>query len=148
GDVRGNENSELLALQTLFVRNHNRIAGILQKLHPTWGDEQLYQEARKLNIAQYQEITYNAYLPDLLGPAAMKAYAGYQQSVDPSIATEFSTVAFRFGHSLLDNEVERHGNNGLDYLPNDKAGADVSLAFDFFDPYLVSSTGAPDPLTG
>src|SRR4029077_5107196 len=61
GDVRGNENVELTALQTLFVRNHNRIAAQLQQAHPGWSDEQLYQEARKLNIAAYQEITYKAY---------------------------------------------------------------------------------------
>ncbi len=73
GDVRGNENVELTALQTLFVRNHNRIATELQQKHPGWTDEQLYQEARKLNIADYQEITYNAYLPDLLGQNALKS---------------------------------------------------------------------------
>jgi hypothetical protein len=39
GDVRGNENVELTALQTLFVRNHNRLATELQALHPTWTDE-------------------------------------------------------------------------------------------------------------
>ena len=100
GDVRGNENVELTALQTLFVRNHNRIATELQKLHPAWTDEQLYQEARKLNIATYQEITYNAYLPDLLGKSALSSYTGYKSNVNPAIATEFSTVAFRFGHSL------------------------------------------------
>src|SRR5205085_11122136 len=77
GDVRGNENVELTALHTLFVRNHNRIAAELQKLHPTWGDEQLYQEARKLNVAEYQQIVYNAYLPDLLGPNALPKYTGY-----------------------------------------------------------------------
>src|SRR5258708_21332278 len=96
GDVRGNENLELTALQTLFVRNHNRIAAILQKEHPDWSDEQLYQEARKLNIATEQMITYNEYLPDLLGPNALKAYTGYNPNVAPAIATEFSTVAFRF----------------------------------------------------
>ena len=56
GDIRGNENLELTALQTLFVRNHNRLARELQQEHPDWNDEQLYQEARKLNIAQEQII--------------------------------------------------------------------------------------------
>src|SRR5262249_591488 len=121
GDVRANENVELTALQTLFVRNHNLIATKLQKAHPTWTDEQLYQEARKMNIAEYQYITYTEYLPDLLGPNAMPAYFGYNPKVSAAIATEFSTVAFRFGHSLLDGEIERHGNNGLDIW--DPAGA-------------------------
>ena len=148
GDVRGNENVELTALQTLFVRNHNKIAGELKADHPDWSDEHLYQEARKLNIAEYQAITYNYYLPDLLGPNALAKYTGYNPGVNPSIATEFSTVAFRFGHSLLSGEIERHGDNGQDILPNDPAGAGISLATDFFDPNVLSSTGAVDPVTG
>ncbi|HEX3313754.1 MAG TPA: peroxidase family protein [Gemmataceae bacterium] len=147
GDVRGNENVELTALQTLFLRNHNRIATELQQLHPTWTDEQLYQEARKLNIAEYQEIIYNDYLPDLLGPSAMPKYTGYKANVDASISTEFSTVAFRFGHSMLDNDIERNGNNGLD-ISTDPAGADIPLAFDFFDPNVLNPAGVMDPLTG
>jgi peroxidase len=148
GDVRGNENVELTALQTLFLRNHNSIAGQLQKQHPKWTDEQLYQEARKLNIAEYQEIIYTQYLPDLLGPQAIAKYRGYKPNVDPAIATEFSTVAFRFGHSLLSGEIERQGNNGQDVLPNDPAGADISLATDFFDPLVLNPAGVPDPYTG
>jgi hypothetical protein len=148
GDVRGNENVELTALQTLFVRNHNLIAGELQKAHPAWTDEQLYQEARKLNIAEYQQITYNYYLPDLLGQNALAAYTGYKPGVDASIATEFSTVAFRFGHSLLSSEIGRAGNNGQDVLPNDPAGAGISLATDFFDPNVLNPAGVVDPLTG
>jgi peroxidase len=148
GDVRGNENVELTALQTLFVRNHNLIAGQLQQLHPGWTDEQLYQEARKLNIAQYQEITYNYYLPDLLGRNALQQYTGYNPNVDPAIATEFSTVAFRFGHSLLSGGIERQGNNGQDVLPNDPAGSSISLATDFFDPNVLNPNGVVDPLTG
>src|SRR5207248_11629931 len=38
GDVRANENIELTALQTVFVREHNRIAAQLQAAHPRWGD--------------------------------------------------------------------------------------------------------------
>ncbi len=148
GDVRGNENVELTALQTLFVRNHNMIANELAKEHPGWTDEQLYQEARKINIAQEQIITYQYYLPDLLGKNAMPAYTGYDSTVDPSISTEFSTVAFRFGHSLLSGNIERHGNNGTD-IPGDPTGdASISLATDFFDPNVLNPSGVIDPLTG
>ncbi len=146
GDVRGNENVELTALQTLFVRNHNLIASQLQREHPGWTDEQLYQEARKINIAEYQYITYTQYLPDLLGPGALPAYRGYNPNVDASIATEFSTVAFRFGHSLLSGGIERQGNNGLNLTVT--GGSTIDLAVDFFDPNLLSATGAVDPLTG
>jgi hypothetical protein len=148
GDVRGNENVELTALQTLYVRNHNLIAAELQREHPTWTDEQLYQEARKINIAQYQATIYNQYLPDLLGPGAEGRYTGYNTGIDTSVATEFSTVAFRFGHSLLSAEIGRQGNNGQDVLPNDPAGAALSLASDFFDPNVLNPAGVVDPLTG
>jgi hypothetical protein len=92
GDVRANENVELTALQTLFVRNHNAIAAELAKQDPTqfgftsWTDENLYQEARKLNIAEEEMITYTEYLPDLLGPTALPKYAGYNPNVNAGIA--------------------------------------------------------------
>jgi hypothetical protein len=150
GDVRANENIELMALQTLFVRNHNRIAGELAQQDPTqfgftsWTDENLYQEARKLNIASEQIITYEYYLPDLLGPTAMPAYGGYDPTADASIATEFSTVGFRFGHSLLNNDVRRDNNDGSPIGP-----ATLQLSQDFFDPNLLNTTtpGFVDPFT-
>jgi hypothetical protein len=148
GDVRGNENVELTALQTLFVRNHNRIANELHQEHPTWGDEQLYQEARKINIADEEIITYTGYLPDLLGSNALPSYQGYNANVNPAISTEFSTVAFRFGHSLLSGGIERHGNNGLDITGDPAGDASLSLATDFFDPNVLNPAGVIDPLTG
>jgi hypothetical protein len=148
GDVRANENIELTALQTLLVRNHNRIAAELQKEHPGWSDEQLYQEARKLNIATEEIITYTEFLPALLGPNALPAYTGYKPNVDPAIATEFSTVAFRFGHSLLSGTVGRDTNDGLGIADVNPNGAGVDLAEDFFDPSLISATPGTDPFTG
>ncbi len=148
GDVRGNENVELTALQTLFVRNHNLIAGELHAAHPTWTDEQLYQEARKINIAEYQYITYTQYLPDLLGPNALPSYTGYNPRVDAAIATEFSTVAFRFGHSMLSGGIERQGNDGQDISGDPTGDASLSLATDFFDPNVLNPNGVIDPLTG
>jgi peroxidase len=46
GDVRANENRELTALQTLFVREHNRQAAALATAHPAWTDEQLWEPVR------------------------------------------------------------------------------------------------------
>jgi peroxidase len=148
GDVRANENVELTALQTLFVRNHNLIATELAKDNPhdfgfsTWTDQELYEEARKINIAEEQYITYTQYLPDLLGPNALPAYTGYNPNVNASIATEFSTVAFRFGHSLLSNTIHRDNNSGQNLLPNDPVSPTIDLADDFFDPTILNANGS------
>ncbi|MEI8229378.1 MAG: peroxidase family protein, partial [Planctomycetota bacterium] len=101
GDVRANENPELIAMQTLFVREHNRIAAAASAKNPAWTDEQLYQHARRIVVAELQKITYDEFLPALLGGntpanAALHAYRGYRADVNPGIATEFSTAAFRF----------------------------------------------------
>jgi hypothetical protein len=147
GDVRANENIELTTLQTLFMRNHNRIANQLHAAHPGWSDEQLFQEARKLNIAQYQSIVYNEWIPAVLGVNALPSYAGYKPNVNATIANEFSTVAFRFGHSLLSANIERQTNQGTDIA--DVAGdSSIPLAEDFFDPYILNPAGVTDPLTG
>src|SRR5262249_9113815 len=115
GDIRANENIELTSLQTLFMREHNRQAGILAKQHPGWTDEQLYQGARQIVIAEVQAITFNEYLPALLGFGAITPYAGYDASVNPGISPEFSEAAFRFGHSQLDNDVEFMNNDGTPF---------------------------------
>ena len=145
GDSRGNETIELTALQTLFLDNHNRLANELHREHPRWGDERLFDEARKLNIAEYQSIIYNQWIPDVLGPHALAPYKGYDPNLNPTIATEFSSVAFRFGHSLLSGSLERQTNNGM------PVAADVPLAADFFDPDILNGQGQPttvDPVTG
>jgi hypothetical protein len=130
GDKRANETTELTSLHTLFMRNHNRLADILGAAHPDWTDDQIYQEARAINIAQYQEIVYTGYLPALLGPNALPAYSGFT-GVDASIATEFSTVGYRFGHSLLNNTVPRDANDG-------SSVGDLSLLESFFNPSFLT----------
>ena len=61
-----------------------------------------------------QNIVYNEFLPVVLGKPTMEKYelnlsvdmeedTVYNTSVDPTIANEFATVAYRFGHSLIPN---------------------------------------------
>jgi peroxidase len=144
GDVRANENPELVALQTLFVREHNRIAAEAAAKNPGWTDEQLYQHARRLVVAELQKITYDEFLPALLGantPAAqtLHAYSGYNPAVNPGISTEFSTAAFRLGHSLLNEDIQFLDNDG------NPVRDEMRLKDSFFDPRSVQDVGI-DPL--
>ena len=98
GDERANQSAPLLAHHTVWHRNHNWHVARLQDAYPEWSQEQLYQAARALNEADFQNVIYEEYLPSLLGDQALPDYSGYDPDVDPSIINEWTTVAFRFGH--------------------------------------------------
>ncbi len=95
-----------MAVHTLWFREHNRIVTELRKLNPQWdGDKyyifyppmsqhhtlsqmhvfffalllaRLYQEARKIVGAEMQMITYQHWLPLILGPEGMRMLGRYQ----------------------------------------------------------------------
>ncbi|HKD35986.1 MAG TPA: peroxidase family protein, partial [Pirellulales bacterium] len=135
GDIRANENVDETVLQTLFVREHNRIADQIAAANPTLTDEQIYLQARQIVIGEIQAITYNEFLPALLGSGALAPYKGYNSNVDPSISTEFSTAAFRVGHSQVGPDIEFFDNNGNPI----RAPLDLDQAF--FDPRIIEQYG-------
>jgi peroxidase len=74
GDPRVNENAGLGTIHILFVRYHNVIEAELHKLNPHWSGERLFQETRRIIIAILQHITYNEWLPLLLGPNVIRKF--------------------------------------------------------------------------
>ena len=91
GDFRTNENVALASHQTIWIREHNRIVDILKAAKPQWSPEKLFQEARRINIAEYQHILYNEFLPLLVGYDTMMKFDilpsshGYKRQYNPNI---------------------------------------------------------------
>lgn len=67
GDTRANENLHLTSMHLIWARHHNYLATTLRSLNPEWDTETIFQESKRILGAQLQHITYNEFLPVLLG---------------------------------------------------------------------------------
>lgn len=154
GDVRANEQIGLTAVHTLFVRDHNRLAtdlagrSDLPTLVANAGynssnvadvDEYIYQTVRKAVGAQIQRITYEEFLPMLIGDA-LSPYTGYDDTVNATLSNEFANAAYRVGHTLLSPMIQLHDNTG-------NVG-EVALRDAFFDPQFTKDNGIETVLKG
>uniref|UniRef100_A0A0K2TLR4 Peroxidasinlike [Acyrthosiphon pisum] n=1 Tax=Lepeophtheirus salmonis TaxID=72036 RepID=A0A0K2TLR4_LEPSM len=112
GDDRSNEQPGLTSLHTLFVREHNYICDQLRIYNPKWSDDTLFQEARRILRAINQQITYNEFIPRILNHQMRSKFGlilqkrntyfpDYNSSCSADVFNEFSTAAFRFGHTLI-----------------------------------------------
>lgn len=54
GNAWANENIFTAAEGIIWFRYHNYVASQLQQEHPTWSDEELFQNARKTVVATFQ----------------------------------------------------------------------------------------------
>jgi len=147
GDVRANEQVGLITMHTLWMREHNRAAREIaetdfygEDLSDPAIDEEIYQRARAVVVALLQKVTYYEWLPALIGYGTLTDYNGYDSSVNPEIANEFTTAAFRIGHTMLPPV----------YRPTDYEGTEdeLSLLGAFFNPDYVTDNGIDNFLRG
>jgi peroxidase len=145
GDFRARENPLLTTWHTLWLREHNRVASALASINQQLTDEELYQNARRCVIAEFQNTVYGEWLPILLGADAVTKFGldvdggnGYKPDVDASIRNGFAAAAFRFGHSMLQGSYRSTPASGdsttlmlrdlffnpTSYSANDGEGAD------------------------
>lgn len=138
GDIRANENVFLSAMHTLFVREHNRLCdeALLHWPHLGTQDELIFQHARRHVTGIMQAITYNEFLPAL--GLQLPPYTGYKPEVNATIATEFSTVGYRLGHTMLSSSLKTGPG----------AGDTILLRDAFFQPAYVQANGIDNLLYG
>ncbi|CAN8004741.1 unnamed protein product [Ixodes pacificus] len=118
GDGRVNFTPGLTVIHTLFLRQHNRIAKMLRSMNRRWNDEMLFQVAKRIVGSQIQQVVYGEWLPTFAGRDAVKNYdlvplqsgfTTYDSAVDANMIDEFSSSAFRMGHSLVSGNFLRVG---------------------------------------
>ncbi|XP_012281490.1 peroxidasin-like protein [Orussus abietinus] len=150
GDSRVNEHPGLTLMHVLFLREHNRVAKQLEQLNPHWDDDRLYQEARRVVIAEMQHITYNEYLPVVLGENALDRYQlrlntgglsdRYDSRVDASLSNAGASAGLFFAAVLTPKTLDL-----VDLRSSSKSG-ERSLLSSFYAPQELYEAGAIDRL--
>ncbi|RMZ94483.1 Chorion peroxidase, partial [Brachionus plicatilis] len=107
----------LLSVHGLWLREHNRVARKLAYINPKWDDETLYQEARRITIAQYQHIIVHEFVPVLIGEKLSRDFellplkdgyaTDYEKKVQANTINEFAAAAIRIAHTLVVDEHKR-----------------------------------------
>ncbi len=137
GDGRVNENIALTAVHHVFHAEHNRLVehtkdvvlasndlaflnewltvdvgavpttpGELAALQ--WDGERLFQAAKLGTEMQYQHLVFEEFARKIQPQVdVFLAPAGFDSTINPAIVAEFAHVVYRFGHSMLLDEIDR-----------------------------------------
>ncbi|KAK6111424.1 hypothetical protein QQG55_43590 [Brugia pahangi] len=109
------------ALHTIWLRQHNNIAKQLKVINVDWDDEKLFQESRRIIIAQIQHITYNEFLPIIVGKNKLRQYgiklqhndydSDYDLKVDATALNEYASAVGLFYYSLFSDQMTFYEDN-------------------------------------
>ena len=116
GGDRINSVVGFVAMNVLFLREHNRICGVLQRENPGWDDERLFQTARNILIGVLARIVIGEYINHItpyqfqffLDPGGFENQRWYRQNW---MAVEFNLL-YRW-HGLV---PDSYAIGGRDYL--------------------------------
>ncbi|MBN7118476.1 heme peroxidase, partial [Pseudomonas oleovorans] len=159
GDGRGNENIGLTAVHHVFHSEHNRLveankqtilaSGDLAFINEwllvqvdqvpesadglIWDGERLFQAARFVNEMQYQHLVFEEFVRKIQ-PFTDIFMVQPDIEIDAAIVAEFAHVVYRFGHSMLNETVDR--------LSFDMQSSDIGLIEAFLNPVEFGSADA------
>lgn len=167
GDGRGNENTALQSVHSIFHSEHNRIveenkttilkSGDLAFVNqwllepitalPTtqagidalvWNGDRMFQAARFSTEMQYQHLVFEEF-GRRIQPSVDPFAATTSATIDPSILAEFAHVVYRFGHSMLTDTVDRLG---ADLKPVNGDAEQMTLIEAFLNPEAFTGSGS------
>ncbi|WP_221177033.1 peroxidase family protein [Nocardioides pocheonensis] len=134
GDGRCNENIALSTIHQIFHSEHNRLANEFDSVtlpanaslstafhdtncpigcatndptRPTtytYG-QRLFQAARFVTEMEYQHLVFEEFARKV--QPAIRPFHVYSPDINPAIKAEFAHAVYRFGHSMLDDDVAR-----------------------------------------
>ena len=113
GLERGNSTIFYSAINTIFLREHNRLCRALAARNPRWDDHRLFETARNINIVQLLQIIVSDYI-NHLSPAIFKmsVEVGFAEKQDwyrtNRISAEFNLL-YRW-HQLIPDTLSFNGN--------------------------------------
>jgi Ca2+-binding RTX toxin-like protein len=163
GDGRGNENFGLTAVHHIFHTEHNRqtaemkqtildsgeldfinewlvtpidetgLAAVTSPDDLEWQGERLFQSAKFATEMQYQHLAFEEF-GRRVQPQIAPFMVNSSLEVDPAIFAEFAHVVYRFGHSMLTENVHTMDANGVN--------TEVGLIEAFLNPVAYDQDGA------
>ncbi len=129
GDGRCNENIALQAVHQVFHNEHDRLIGDIKGVLTNdgtagaagrlaewklalgadgWNGQRLFQAARFVTEMQYQHLVFEEFARKVQpGINPFEPFAFIQTDVDPAITAEFAHAVYRFGHSMLTDQIPR-----------------------------------------
>lgn len=126
---------------SIFARNHNYLAENLAKLKSNWDDEKLFQEARRINIANFQ---FNLITAKSIEKVFNKVVnVSYSEDRNPATFVEF-TYTYRGGHYYIPSHMMFQDQNNVitKHLQSDTIGK-VELLENDFDAALRGAIHQP-----
>ncbi|MER2267327.1 Ig-like domain-containing protein [Methylobacterium oxalidis] len=161
GDGRANENFGLTAIHEIFHDEHNRLVQQVKDLvtkelvengdtafashwvldgadlsdgiqDNEWNGERLFQAAKFGTETQYQHLVFEEFARKV--SPAIHLFGNTNVHLDAAITSEFANAVYRFGHSMLDENLNLYTLQGKYLDANGKPTDTV--------------TGTPNPLAG
>lgn len=138
GGDRVNASPQTAMMNTLFLREHNRLAGVLEARHPDWDDERVFQVARNVMIVMFIKIVVEEYINHIntsrVRLLARPEVAWSAHWNRPNWMTTEFTLLYRW-HSLVPQKMRWGGRirDGLELLLDNSVLLEGGLADAFVD---------------